>query len=1139
MDNTPLYNSRITRTYVEYLQKHYPEVEIDSVLAHAGITASEIQDGTQWFTQSQVDRFHEIVAAKTGDPNVAREAGRFSASTEGLGAAKQYTMGLMSLASIYLLMGKLYPLMSRAADIKAKKIGPNRVEIICTPKPGVEEKPYQCENRIGTFEAVAKFLTDRPAQVEHISCFHKGDMACRYVAIWEKTPSHFWKKIRNYGLLSSIVLCAALIPFLPTVSWVTLLMICASFTIAASFYSQYLEKAELIKTIKTQGDAAKDLLEETDIRYNNAIFVQEIGQAISSILDIDNLIRTVVSVMQKRLDFDRGMVMIANREKTRLIYKDGYGHSPELEVLLTHTGFHLDNPHSRGVAVEAFKKQKPFLVNDIAEIEKDLSERSWAFVKKMGSRSFICVPIVYENESLGIIIMDNIRSKRALGRSDMSLLMGVASQAAISMVNAISFKKLQESEEKYRTILERIQEGYFEVDLAGNFTFFNDSICRIMGYSRERLMGMNNREYTDSETSARMYKVFNEIYRTGKTTNVIDYQVMRGDGGTRSLELSISLLNDSAGEPAGFRGVVRDVTERKQAEATHREKLAAEAANRAKSKFLASMSHEIRTPLNGIIGMTELAMMTDMDGKQRNILQIIQSESNSLLGIINDVLDFSKIEAGMFELEEISFDLGNVVDNLLKSFAHRAKQKGLEIKALLAPDVPSGVVGDPGRLRQVLTNLVANAVKFTSRGEINVEVQVAEDLGRGVKLRFLVRDTGIGIPEDKKEAIFESFTQADSSTTRKYGGTGLGISISKHLAELMGGEIGVESEVGVGSSFWFTAIFSGKTIEKGARIKNDEKPVIKPNREEKPLKSVKVLLVEDYPTNQDVAIAYLNMAGYHVDLAENGLEALALYRKNRYHLILMDLQMPVMDGNEATREIRKLEIQSRQTETGDEPSDHHQAPSGSAHSQSTAQRVPIIAMTGHAVEGYREECLAAGMDDYITKPLTRKRFLATMEKWTGSAGRGDAEISSFQPAPQTNTFIPDASGLALRSGNDQSKKGLPMDFERALNEFEENEALLMEVLKGFIENVRGQIVVIQQALMRQDADRVMREAHSIKGGAANLRADALSRRASELEIIGKTVKLQGGSEALGRLEKELCGLERFEKALVNKLENHL
>ncbi|MBW1781155.1 MAG: PAS domain S-box protein [Deltaproteobacteria bacterium] len=838
--------------------------------------------------------------------------------------------------------------------------------------------------------------------------------------------------------------------------------------------------------------------------------------------------------MEKRLDFDRGMIMLVNKEKTRLLFNLGYGYDEKLAQILQSTEFRLDRPESKGIAVEAFREQQSFLVDDVNEIGGDLSEKSLAFVKKTQAHSFICVPIVYEKESLGILTVDNLKSKRSLTQSDMNLLKGIASQTAINIVEAMSFQKLQESEEKYRTILESIEEGYFEVDLAGNITFVNDSACKILGYSHDELMNMNNREFTDKENSQKMFEVFNRIFRTGRPANIIDYQVTGKNGEKRTLEMSAYLMNDQEGNPVGFRGIARDVTEKKQAEEMRQAKLAAEAANRAKTKFLANMSHEIRTPLNGIIGMTELAMMTDMDSNQRNILQTIQTESNSLLGIINDVLDLSKIEAEMIELEEISFDLTGMVETLVNSFAHRARHKGLELKSSLAPDIPPGIIGDPVRLRQILTNLMANALKFTLKGEIRIEVCVDEDLGTHVRLRFSVTDTGIGIPADKRETIFERFTQADSSTTRKYGGTGLGTTISKQLAELMGGEIGVESEVGVGSCFWFTAVLRKQAIEKGARVEEGEKAIVSPQQSEKRRKSLNILLVEDYPTNQQVAMSHLKSAGYNVDLAENGLGALELYRKNNYHLILMDIQMPVMDGYEATREIRKLEAQKREMESTDRPSDVPEPLSDSIRKPSTVQRVPIIAMTAHAGEGYKEECLKAGMDDYLTKPLTRKHFLAMIEKWTGSAADGDAETPSLQTAPQPDTIIPDKSRLTEYPNRHSSsilhhpsKKSLPMDFEKALNEFEGDEALLMEVLKGFMENVRGQIEVIQEALMSQDADRVRREAHSIKGGAANLRAGKLSSIAFELVNMGKSGKLDKGNEALKRLEKELNNLEEM------------
>jgi PAS domain S-box-containing protein len=1130
MDDQPLYNSRIIRTYVEYLQRNYPDLAIDPILSQAEMTFSEVRDGAHWFTQRQVDRFHERALSETGDSNVARKAGRFSASAEGLGAAKQYTLGLMNLTSIYLLMGKLYPLLSRAADVQAKKLKPNKVEVVVTPKPGVDEKPYQCENRIGFFEAIAEFLHKKPARVEHPVCFHKGDAHCQYVVTWERSPAHIWRQLRNYAFLVGVVASVGFFFMLGLKTWGLFVLIVGFLSVSFALCCQYVEKKELIQTLKSQGDAAKELLEEMNIRYTNAIFIQEIGQAISSILDINALIRTVAHVMEKRLDFDRGMIMTPDKKETRLLYRAGYGYEPDVEGLLRNAGFHLDNPASRGPAVEAFKKQKPVLVNDVSKVEKHLSEKSMEFVRQMHTQSFICVPIVYEHYSLGVIIVDNIRSKRVFTTSDMNLLMSVASQAAISMANAISFQRLQTSEEKYRTILESIEEGYFEVDLYGNLTFFNDSMCGILGYARDELKNMNNREYTDAETAGMMFKMFNGIFKTGRPATIMDYQIVRKDGVKRNLEVSAYLIKDQEGKAIGFRGVARDVTEKKEAEEMRRAKLAAEAANRAKSRFLANMSHEIRTPLNGIIGMTELALGTNVDGNQRKILQILQTESNALLGIVNDILDFSKIEADMLELEDIPFDLSDIIHYLVNSFSHRAAQNGLTIKAVLAPEVPSGVIGDPGRLRQILTNLVANALKFTKRGGITIDVRVAEDLGKRLKLRFSVTDTGIGIPENKREAIFDSFTQADNSTTRKYGGTGLGTTISKQLAEMMGGEIGVESEVGVGSCFWFTAVLTRQVGGMAARIKEETGEPLDEEKKRDLRKLSRILLVEDYPTNQEVAMAYLRAAGYGVDLAENGLEAVERFEHNQYQLILMDVQMPVMDGYEATRRIRKMEAQQRPMQ-GDQGGEHRQLSSLNnmrqqslkSHGGSPSSRIPIIAMTGHAVEGYRKECLEAGMDDYLSKPLTRTHFLSMVDKWTGVIAQGD----DTSPGLQTKNQI--APEVANESATWTDPNGLPMDFEKALNEFEDDRVVLMEVLNGFVVNSKGQIETIREALMSQDAERVRKEAHAIKGGAANLRADRLSEIAFELENMGKSGNLERGLETLEKLQRELADLEVLKK----------
>jgi PAS domain S-box-containing protein len=564
--NDPLISSRIIKTYVEYTQLYYPDVDIDSILSYAGIKTYELEDQGHWFRQNQVDRFHQILAQKTGDSNISREVGRYAATSKASGTVRKYALGFMSPAAAYWVAQSLGSRLVRSHTFKTKKLRADKIEITVTPNPGVQDKPYQCDNRMGHLEAISKLFTNKFAVVEHPTCIHRGANICRYIVTWEKTPPLVWRRIRSFVIFFGLLTFAGVYYFLPFASWITLALILVLLIAGISLYAEHLEKEELAKTIESQGDAAKGHIDEINIRYNNALLVQEIGQATSTILDRDELLHTVVGIMERRLDFDRGMVMLANEDKTRLVHTAGYGYSKEKEELLNRTEFHLDNPESKGIFVVAFRDQRPFLINDLAEDSSELSERSRELAAQMDAHSLICVPIVYEQESVGIIAVDNIESKRPLTQSDMSLLQGVASQTAVSMINAMSFQRLQESEAKYRTILEGTQEGYFEIDPAGNLTFFNESLSKISGYPLSELKGMNYRDYTTPETAEKMYQVFNEIYQTRKPAKVIDYEIITKDGSTVVVGMSASLIQDASGQPTGFRGVVRDVTERKRAE---------------------------------------------------------------------------------------------------------------------------------------------------------------------------------------------------------------------------------------------------------------------------------------------------------------------------------------------------------------------------------------------------------------------------------------------------------------------------------------------------------------------------------------------------------------------------------------------
>jgi PAS domain S-box-containing protein len=623
-------------------------------------------------------------------------------------------------------------------------------------------------------------------------------------------------------------------------------------------------------------------------------------------------------------------------------------------------------------------------------------------------------------------------------------------------------------------------------DTTGNFIRVNPEWERVLGYGLNYFEGKNISHFIHPDDLCHILEVISHLNDESlKVTFECRYKCK--DQSYRWIEWRSTQKNGLVYAAS------RDITDRKQAlldikkvnqflefETARANALAAQAeeANAAKSSFLATMSHEIRTPMNGVIGMTSLLMETELTGQQRHYTQIIKSSGDSLLSLINDILDFSKIEAGKIDIDNISFDLQQLLDNTINAFRFEAQRKNIALSSSIAADVPIHLNSDPNRIRQILINLLSNAFKFTERGSVEVRCTLDTLKTDSCVIRFNVRDTGIGIHTGKQHLLFTYFSQIDSSINRKFGGTGLGLAISRRLTELLGGTIGVQSDFGYGATFWFTVdchIVSDTDIQSAQFTSDNTTDKQFLTRDD--LAGSKILLVEDSLINQEVAVGILKNLGFEtIKVAFNGAEAIELLEKETFNIILMDLQMPEMDGFQATKIIR------------DESSavlDHN---------------VPIIAMTANATREDHQACLHAGMNEYLSKPFDPDRFKRLLK--LNFIQKDTTVIQKKKPLPESpcNKTVFDYNGILRRLMNDRS--------------------LLETILKMFINDIPLQIVQLQQHLDKKNLKDLILRAHTIKGAASNVGAEQLRQTAASIESDAREGNISTISSSIVQLNDQ-------------------
>ena len=917
---TPLYNSGVLGNYIHYLESHHEDVDIEALLRCSGLTRFDINDKGHFLTQAQVNRFHRCLDDTLDDPQISYKVGQHALQVKSTGTIKQYGLQFVTPAAMYKAVDHLYPKWSKGHLSKTTITGKGRAVVTVSLRPGVREEPFQCQNRQGIFEAIGKILTSQPAQVTHPACMHRGDDACRYRITWRERPSAVWKRTGAYAGLLSIGLAIAAYATLPTSSWVLSMLAMGMACLSLFLHGSRMKNKELVGILKQQGDTAGNLLEEIEARYNDARLVQEIGLAGADILQEGTFLETVLGSMRRNLDFTRGLIALCNDDRSRLYFVDSYGLSPQEQRLLKNVDADINFTDTTDVFIQALSSGQPLSIVDVREKTKNMGPNSRSLIEGLNVEALICVPLIHKKEPLGLLFVDAKDVKRTQTTSDVNLLEGIASQIATGIVNARSYARIQESEQRYRLLAENVMDTIWIMDIQTfKMKYVSPSVEKVTGYTPEEIMALSIDEFLTPESFQRAVNVLDKAMERVSADEIdpknysmtLELEEYHKNGTIIPVEVTAGFLLNEHGTPNAALGISRDLSDRKKAErerAQIENKLQQAKKMESLGTMAGSIAHNFNNLLMVVMGNLEIAQ-DDLPGTStagRNIQRAINASRRAA-----DLSSMMLTYVGQLKKESLPVDLSLMVAAVLKNM-DESKMANVDLDLDLADPMPL-VAADADQMRQMISGFVTNAIEALGKDKGRVRISTGsmhcdkhylattylqEEMPEGMCAYVEVADTGCGMDAETLGNVFDPFFST------KFTGRGLGMAAVMGIIRSHNGAVKVSSVKNEGSVF--TALFpiQGISLRPG---KPDGM-----NTEAGPAGKT-VLLVDDEEMIVDIGSQLLKRLGFTVRTASGGREALDLFNQESDHIdcLLLDYTMPGMDGLETMRQIRKIRPDAR------------------------------------------------------------------------------------------------------------------------------------------------------------------------------------------------------------------------------------